>query len=50
MTPEYAWDPDGNDVEVLWMLPRALERVTTRTPDRRPIDLATEIRVHASRT
>ncbi|HEX2850953.1 MAG TPA: VOC family protein [Acidimicrobiales bacterium] len=44
----YGWDPDGNNVEVLWMLPR--ERWgewADRTPDRMPLDLDAEIRAAA---
>ena len=47
----YAWDPDGNNVEVMWMLPR--ERWgewATRTPDRLPLDLDAEIRANTIST
>ncbi len=45
----YGWDPDGNNVEVMWMLPPARwGEWATRTPDRLPLDLDAEIRTNAT--
>lgn len=40
----YAFDPDGNNIEVMWMIPPELwGEWATRTPDRLPLDLAAEL-------
>jgi len=46
----YGWDPDGSNIEVVWILPpERWGKWATRTPERLPLNLDAEIHAHLGR-